>query len=455
MSYNFLPYSQDQLLLMPPSLREWVSEESLAQFISDVVDRLDREGKLAAFYAERRADGWGRASYHPVMMVKVLLYGYAVGVRSSREIERALENDVSFRFLAANQVPNFRTIADFRSSHRESLDRLFVDLLELCAEAGLVKLGRVSLDGRKVRGSAALDRNRRRKELEREVARILEESEAKDREEDVRHGIEARGDELPPEMRNREKRLKELEEAIGRLKEEEEKAKAAQQQRIDARKQREEATGKKTAGRPLKPAEAVVDEKAQTNLTDAESRIMSTRRGWLQGYNGQAMVDCSSQVIVAQGLTQDQNDLQQLDPMLDRCEAQAGRLPDELLADAGYCSEANLALEDRRGTKLFIATTKEWKQRIALRENGDAPAPLPQEATAVQRMEHRLRTPEGRATYKQRSPTSEGVFGQMHERRLNHFLLRGLEKCSLEWSLFCSGHNLLKLWRASRVAVVS
>lgn len=177
MAYNFLPYNQDQLYLMAPSLDEWVGEESLARFVSEVVDHLEAEGKLAPFYARRREDGWGRACYHPVMMVKVILYGYAVGLRSSRKLMRALEEHVPLRYLAANQRPDFRTIAAFRREHGEALERLFEEGLGLCREAGLVELGRVALDGRRVKGNAALERNRTREQLRKEVRAIFEEAE--------------------------------------------------------------------------------------------------------------------------------------------------------------------------------------------------------------------------------------------------------------------------------------
>lgn len=201
----------------------------------------------------------------------------------------------------------------------------------------------------------------------------------------------------------------------------------------------------------MKPvAEMAADPEAKTNLTDPESRILSTRKGWVQGYNGQAMVDCDSQVIVAQALTQDVTDVHQLEPMLKRCEEQAGRLPDELLADAGYWSNQNAALEEKGQTTLLIATTKWWKQRDAWEDEADPGAELPEDATRREQMEHRLKTAAGRASYKQRSPMVEGVFGQMHGRRLNDFLLRGYEKASGEWALFCTTHNLLKLWRSGR-----
>jgi transposase len=448
MNYNFLPYAQDQDYLLPPSLKEWVREDSLAQFISDAVDHLDARGKLQRIYAAYRADGWGRAAYHPAMMVKLLLYAYAVGIRSSREIERSLHQDVAFRFLAANQTPNFRTISDFRKDHLESLQDLFTESLEVCAEAGLVKLGRVALDGRKVRGNAALDRNRRRKDLEKEVARILKEAAQKDEREDRQFGLEMSGEELPANVRPRKQRLEALEAALERLANEEEKAKAAQQEKIRARADEERTSGRKKRGRKPKAPEDVIDPEAKANLTDPDSRIMKTRRGWVQGYNGQAMVDCETQVIVAQALTQDHNDVQQLEPMLQRCQEQVGRTPEQTLADAGYWSEQNAALAEPYETDLFIATAKDWKQREAIQEAPPPRGRIRKNASRRERMERKLLTKAGREIYKQRAPSVECVFGQMHGRGLNEFLLRSFKKASGEWSLFCTTHNLLKAWRA-------
>ncbi|HWV57519.1 MAG TPA: IS1182 family transposase [Longimicrobiales bacterium] len=452
MSYNFLAYEQDQLFLMPPSLTEWVGEESLARFVSDVVDTLETEGELRPFYAHYRSDGWGRAAYHPRMMVKVLLYGYSVGVRSSRKLAAALEESVPFRYLAANQQPDFRTISDFRKEHLEALEALFVDVLRLCEEAGLVKLGRVALDGRKVAASAALDQNRKREGLEREIRRIFEEAERLDAEEEEAHGADRRGDELPRGLATKADRLRRLKEARARLVAEEEEAKAAQAEKIREREEEERRTGKKKRGRKPKPPEAVVDREKKANVTDPDSRIMKTRRGWVQGYNAQAMADCESQVIVAQDVTEEENDVGQLGPMLERCEAQAGRRPDACLADAGYWSEENAALEDDR-TELFVATTKEWKQRKAQREQGAPRGRMPKSLGDKERMERKLRTKRGRAAYKERASTIEPVFGQMEGRGLNRFLLRGKRKAAGEWSLFCTTHNLLKLWRSGwRVA---
>ncbi|MCH8887425.1 MAG: transposase [SAR324 cluster bacterium] len=447
MAYNFLPYDQDQLYLMPPDLSEWVAESSLARFVSEVVEQLEAEGELEIFYSPYRADGWGRAAYHPRMMVKVILYGYCCGVTSSRRIARALENDIAFRFLSANQQPDFRTVSDFRKDHLAALEALFIDVLRLCQSAGLAKMGRVALDGRKVAGNAALDQNRAKDAIEKEVARILAEAERVDAEEDEKYGPDRRGDELPEELRTREGRLKRLKEARARLEAEARQARQRQEQKIEARRQDEEESGRKKRGRKPKSAEDAVNTEAKANITDPQSRIMKTRRGWLQGYNGQAMADCDSQVIVAQDVTQAENDVNQLAPMLEVCEAQAGRRPEEALADAGYWSEENAGLENET-TELFIATIKDWKQRKELKEKGAPRGPIPKDATARDRMERKLLTRRGKKIYKQRGSTIEPVFGQMAMRGLNRIWLRGINGAKGEWSLWCTTHNLLKLWRS-------
>lgn len=446
MSYNFLPYAQDQQFLLPPSLEEWVEEGSLEQFISDVVDHLDAEGRLAPFYRSYRTDGWGHPAYHPVMLVKVLLYGYATGVRSSRKIQAALKRDVAFRFLAANQQPDFRTVADFRRKHLEEFDALFREVVELCGEAGLVKLGRVAVDGRRVEGNAALSQNRTRKWIEKEVREILEEAERIDREEDEKYGPDRRGDELPEELRTREGRLRKLKEAREKLLAREEEQKERQAERIRAKEEEAKRRGGRGRGRPLKPVEDMELDGQQVNLTDFESQLLNTRRGWVQGYNGQIMVDTASQVIVAQHVTNEANDLRQLVPLLEGCEEVTGRRPAELLADTGYWSEANL---ERGGeqTELFIATMKGWKHHKELRKKGRPRGRIPKHYGSKERMARKLRTKRGAETYKQRGQV-EAVFGQMDMRGLRSFLLRGRIGASGEWSLFSATHNLLKLWRS-------
>jgi len=464
MAYNFLPYDEEQLYLLPASIAEWVKDDSLARFVGETVDLLDRRGQLDGFYEGYRRDGWGHPAYHPRMLVKVLVYGYCMGVTSSRKLAAGCENDVAFRYLAANQQPDFRTISDFRSGgvvaglglttpprdHLSALNELFVEVMRLCMEAGLVKLGRVALDGRKIAGNASLDQNRDEEWLQGEVAKLLAEAERVDAEEDTKYGEKERGDELPQGLRTGEERKTRLEAALKRIEEKKRQAAVKQERKIEERRREETEKGKKKRGRKPKDPETAALEAAKrtkANVTDPESRIMKTRRGWVQGYNGQAVADCESQVIVAQDLTQEENDVRQLGSMLKRCEEQAGRRPDELLADAGYWSEENAKLASEE-TELFIATTKDWKQRKAMREAPPPRGRIPKGLSVRDRMERKLLTKRGREAYKQRGSTIEAVFGQMVMRGLVRFLLRGSKKVRAEWSLWCTTHNLLKLWRS-------
>jgi transposase len=303
---------------MPPSLREWLPEEDLAWFILDAVDQME----LEEFYAKHRNDGWGAAAYDPAMMVGVLLYAYCQGMRSSRKVARALERDVGFRVVAANQQPDFRTICRFRSEHEEALERLFVQVLRLCRGAGLVRVGKVALDGTKVAANAALEANRKYEAMEEEVRRILAEARVVDAEEDARYGSERRGDELPEGLGKRAERLKRLQEARARL--EREAAAAGQalrlrsgQEHLAQRQAEEAATGKKKRGRQPQAVPSTPPEEAKANVTDPDSRVMKTRQGYVQGYNVQAVVS-EDQVIVAVGVTQEANDVRQLEPMLQR-----------------------------------------------------------------------------------------------------------------------------------------
>ena len=437
MSYHFLPYEQDQMYLMPPSVQEWVREDSLARFISDVVDELAAKGRLAEFYAQYREDGWGAAAYHPVMMVKVLLYAYSTGVASSRKIAGAVEQDVGFRFLAANQTPDHRTVNAFRSQHRKALEALFVEGLELCREAGLVKLGRVALDGTRVQGNSAIERKQTRAQLEAAVQEMLSTAEAVDQAEDAQHGLVARGDELPEELRSANRRLQKLKAALAKLDEDRDKLRQAQQQLIDEREKRDR---RRRGRKPKDPGEIDLPAKTTVNTTDPESQILSTRRGWVQGYNAQAMTDCASQVIVAQQITQDHNDLQQLAPMLERCEEQAGARPELLLADAGYWSDDNSKAGGEKTTLLIALPTR--------------PKTVKSDASPERKaMESRLGEEANQEAYAQRKSTIEPVFGQIRTRGLRSFHLRGRAKAALEWSLWCTTHNLLKLWRARSAPV--
>jgi len=447
MAWNFYPYDQKTLYLLPPSVEEWVPKKSLARFVNDVLDRLEAQGRLKSLYKSYRRDGWGATAYHPRMLMKVLVYGYCVGVTSSRKLAAALENDVALRYLAANQQPDFRTVALFRKNHLEELNALFGEILELCKEAGLVKLGRVALDGRKVAGNAAMDQNRTESGLREVAKKLLEEAERVDEEEDRLYGPDVRGDELPEELTDPKTRQERIEAAIRQLEEKKKQQEAQQAQKLAKREAEEAETGKKSRGRKPKDPKAVVNEEAKANMTDPDSRILKTRRGFTQGYNAQAIAECGSQVIVAQAVTQEENDVRQLAPMLQNCEEQNGQAPEEVLADAGYWSDENAQLETEE-TELFIATKKDHKQRKAMKEAEAPKGRISNGATAKERMERKLLTQRGRAAYKQRGATIEPVFGQMVMRNLKQFWLRGLKQVKVEWSLWCATHNLLKLWRS-------
>ena len=455
MAYKLLPCDREQSYLMPPSMREWLREEDLAWFIVDAVGQME----LGEFYAAYRNDGWGAMAYDPAMMVAVLLYAYCQGLRSSRRIATALERDIGFRVVAANAQPDFRTLCRFRAEHEEALGKLFVQVLGLCREAGLVKLGVVALDGTKVAANAALDANRSHEALSEEVKHMMAEAKAVDAEEDARHGADCRGDELPEGLRRRKDRLKRFREAKERLEREAEGAAQAAQESFSRRTQRqaeEEASGEKKRGRKPKRVESIPSEEAKANTTDPDSRIMKSRHGYVQGYNVQAVVS-EDQIIVAIGVTQEANDVRQLLPMLQVLghtlkEAGIEERPKVGLADAGYWSEANVkACSCPEGPELLIATTKDWKQRKLLREHGCPRGRIPNDLGLRDRMERKLLTKRGRALYKLRGMVVEPVFGQVKDgQSFRRFMRRGLPAASSEATLIGTTHNLLKLWRSGQ-----
>ena len=433
MSKTFLPYDPDQQLLLPAALREWLPDDHLAYFISDVVDQLDLSSITARYEGERR----GGPPYHPRMMVKVLLYGYCVGVASSRRIAQRLHEDIAFRVLAANNTPDFRTISDFRKDHLGALAGLFLQVLAFCQRAGLVKLGHVALDGAKVRANASRHKAmsyRRMKEKEAqlaaEVAELLRRAQEVDDEEDRRYGKDKRGDELPEELAFREGRLEKIREAMAAL---EAEAQAAA-----------EAEGKEHPGVP--------EDKAQRNFTDAESRIMPAPGGrdFLQAYNCQAVVDHAHQVIVAARATNQSSDKQQAAAMMRETIDNVGAVPREVSADAGYYSAKAVDDLQALGVDPYVAPEQTRHGRVV------PPAPrgrIPRHLSPRDRMRRKLQTKRGRKRYALRMETVEPVFGQIKEGRgFRQFLLRGLEKVNGEWSLICTGHNLLKLFRCGRLA---
>ena len=431
MSKTYLPYEPDQQLLLPAALQEWLPDDHLAYFISDVVDQLDMSEVTARYERERR----GGPPYHPRMMVKALLYGYCVGVASSRRIAQRLHEDIAFRVLAANNTPDFRTISDFRKDNLDALSGLFIQVLALCQRAGLVKLGHVALDGTKVKANASKHKamsygrmKEREAQLEAEVAELLERAREVDDEEDRRYGKDKRGDELPEELAFREGRLEKIREARAAL---EAEAQAAAEQA--------EAEGGKRPGVP--------DDKAQRNFTDTESRIIPAPGGkdFLQGYNCQAVVDSAHQVIVAARATNQTSDKQQAVAMIEETIDNVGAVPREVSADAGYYSAKAVDELYALGVDPFVAPEQTRHGRVV------PPAPrgrIPSHLSPRDRMRRKLQTRRGRQRYALRMQTVEPVFGQIKQGRgFRQFLLRGLEKVNGEWSLICTGHNLLKLFR--------
>lgn len=481
MAFNFVAYEPDQQYLMPPNLRDWLPDGHLALFIVDAVDQID----LRSFYAHYRQDGWGRAAYDPKMMVTLLLYAYCLGERSSRRIERHCQEDIAFRVITANQLPDHATIARFRQIHEKAVAGLFQESLRLCAEAGLVKLGTVALDGTKMKANASLAANRTAEGIEREIERIvrqwLEEAKAVDAAEDERYGPDHRGDELPEELRDRHSRLARLKVAKARLDAEERERQQAYEEHLKEREAKEAASGKRLRGRKPKAPDPEEAKEARANITDPDSRIMKTRSGaYIQGYNGQAVVT-EEQIIVAADVTQEANDVHQLHPMLEEMkesldEAGIEEEPEVAIADTGYLSEENLKNADPEGPELLIATAKDWKVRQALadacspdnetaghredaveREDGSDPALANEpaeksgqsEPTLLEAMEAKLSSERGRELYPKRGQTVEPVIGQIKSGRgCDGFMRRGLKAAKSEWKLLCATHNLLKLWRS-------
>jgi transposase len=447
---RFRAFEPDAVMLVPPSLDDWLPQNHLSRFIADVVEtQLD----LTKFYASY-AKSKGQPPYAPRLMVRVLLYGYCVGVRSSRELERVCVDVVAFRWLAAQQAPDFRSIARFRKRHLSSLGNVFLQAFELCRAAGMVSLGQVALDGTKVRANASRRKamsyarlTEKQKILADEVSALLADADAIDDAEDARFGKDKRGDELPPELARRESRLAKLTEARAAL-----EADAAVRARKDAEKKaRDKGEDDDVVTQKGDDAakNTVVAPKAQRNFTDPDARIMKTADGSFHyAYNAQAIVDADHQVIVATTLTNIAVDVEQVVPMVEKLHVATGVLPGQILADAGYCSATNLdyaktveAASDGR-TELLIATGRvKHGERVPEVPRGRIPA----DATLRERMARRLKTKKGRAVYARRKAIVEPVFGQIHTRQGKFVLLRGLEQAAHEWDLLAACHNLMKL----------
>jgi transposase len=463
-SEHFLPCERDQQYLMPVSLREWLPEDHLAWFVIDAVDQME----LEAVYAAYRSDGWGAAAHEPKMMVGLLLYAYCLGIRSSRQIERACHLDVAFRVVTANQAPDHTTIARFRQRHAQALQAVFSGSLRLCAQAGMAGVGVVALDGTKLGCPASLQANHRKARIDAAleamsaagthedraqdpidaaVERMFAEAEAIDAEEDARFGTDQRGDEPPAQLRGRAARRQRFAQAKAELEAQEVATRAAHEAHLAERAAREQQRGKKLPGR--KPKEPVASGELRANTSDPESRVMKTRGGYLQGFNAQAVVN-ADQVVVAAEVTDEQNDTAQLHPMIQALRdsltaAGIDERPGQLLADAGYCSEENLAALTDDDPDCFIATRNLRKHPEP--RNGRR-GPLRANATLVDRMDRKVSTVAGRAIYQQRQCLVEPVFGQTKNARgARRFMRRGKCAASSEWKLLMGTHNLLKLYR--------
>lgn len=443
MPTTFRAYEPDQMLLMPPALREWLPEGHLAHHVSDLVDGLD----LSVFYAPYEGDGRRKSPYEPRMMLKVLIYGYARGVFSSRGIARKLEEDVAFtslrsvglhlRVLAAGNFPSHRTICEFRRRHLDDFKRLFVEVVRLAAELGAVRFGTLSIDGTKVRANAskrkAMSYKRmvsEERRLKAEIDRLVGRAGKVDAAEDERLGADVRGDEMPAGLKRRKDRVKAILEAKARLE-------AAQREQDDARGRKPGMDRNPKGGRPYKRAYGVPEDKAQSNFTDPESGIMKTSsEGFQQCYNAQLAVDGAHQLVVAADVTANASDQGQLLPRLDEVEAAYGAAPKRVLADAGYCNERDLLALEERGVDGYVALGREGKKAAA----------DPKSRPAAARMAKKLSKPEGHAHYARRKWLSEAPNGWIKQAMgFRRFSVRGLQKVQGEWALVCLALNMKRM----------
>jgi transposase len=443
---RFRTCSLDQPLLLAPSLQDWLPEKHLARFIAGVVAELDLS-ELLREYA--RKDGRGAIGYHPEMLVRILLYGYAVGVRSSRGIEKATYEDVAFRYLSADQHPDHDSIAEFRKVHLETLSGLFYQALKLCQKAGLVKLGQVALDGTKLAANASRHKSRNYKRLSEkeaallsEVQKLLEEAAQVDAQEDDLYGKGQRGDELPDALATAQQQLEKIQAAKRELEQE------AKQRAEQAEREKAEQNGKPKDGaqrmRWSRAKSGLPAEQSKGNLTDPESSLMvdGATKAFVQGYNAQVVAAGVPQIIVAQTVISEPTDRQQLKPMLELLEQTLGVIPDLTTADAGYWNESSIVEQQSKGRMLLIPP-----DRGPDRVTGKLAANAPQ-GPAAQQMRQKLNDAETKKLYQKRAGMVEPVFGMIKETLgYRRFLLRGLQKVKGEWGIICTAFNLFKLYR--------
>jgi transposase len=436
MPTSFLPYEPKQDFLLPPSPSEWLPENHLAYFVAEIIDRLD----LEMFYARYEGDGRRNQPFDPAMLVKVLVYGYATGVFSSRKIARKLFEDVAFRVLGAGNFPSHRTICDFRLRHLAELKELFVQVVRVARELGLVKLGTIGLDGTKMKANAskhkAMSYGRMKEQehkLKQEIEALLERARATDAQEDACWGVDQAEEELPLELRRREQRLAKIEQAKARLEARQAEADGERGRHPDDEQRRGDG-----AGRPFKHPFGEPDNKAQDNFTDPQSRIMKMGMSFEQCYNAQAAVDADSQLIIASGITNNAADNGELLSMVEGVKNNLGQLPKRVLADSGYRSEQAFAVLEEKGVEALVALGREGKDQTAID---------PKHYPATARMAERLASKEGQAHYRRRKVIPEPVFGWIkHVLGFRQFSLRGLIKVTGEWSLVCLAMNVRRMW---------
>ena len=460
MSKRFRAWKIDEPQLLPPTVQDFVAKDHLARFVvSLVTEQLDLDEITASYASEK-----GQPPFHPEMMVALLLYAYCCGIYSSRRIAKACRERVDFMSIVALDPPDFRTVSDFRKRHLKAMSGLFVQVLKLCEKAGLVKLGHVALDGTKIKANAskhkAMSYDRmaaRAAELEAEVAEWLAAAEAADREEDKVHGPDQQGDEMPDWVADKKRRAEKIRAAKAEL---EAEAKAAAEAKAKAEAEAEEkrkAEGRNKPGKPAASPSPEPDPKAQKNFTDPESRIMKSKDGFVQAYNGQAAVDAHAQIIVAQDVTQSAVDYSQLVPMTDAIETNLGRKPEQLSADSGYCSETNLEALESRHIDAYVATGRA-KDAVAGAVKGETAAKAAHATAAtisphtidaptrVEAMREKIKAGGHGSPYRLRKQLPEPVFGQIKQGRgFRQFLMRGIDKVRAEWTIICTTHNMLKL----------
>jgi transposase len=443
MSKNFRPWKIDEAQFLPPSVQDYVPKDHLSRLIVALVrEELD----LSAIASSYRS-ALGQPPFDPRMMTALLLHSYASGLYSSRRIAKASVERADFMMIVAGDPADFRTISEFRRRHLEALGGLFVQVLKLAEKAGLVKLGHVALDGTKIKANASKHKamsyermKKREAELKAEVDRWLEAAEAADAEEDRLYGNK-RGDEMPDWVADKEKRLAKIRAAKAELEAEATAAAAEETRRRAEAEEKRISEGRKKNGKTPAPPSAEPDGKSQRNFTDPDSRILKTKDGYIQGYNAQAAVDATAQIIVAHALTASMSDHGQLVGLIDGIEANLGAKPKEASADSGYLSEANLQALADRDISAYVATGRAKRPAEVKRNIG---------GLLTQAMRDKLKRAGWRSRYRLRKQIVEPVFGQIKQARgFRQFLLRGIEKVQAEWAMICTAHNLTKLASAA------